>query len=393
MPDFDVILAGGGLSTGLIALKLRRANPALSIAVIEKGRRLGGNHTWSFHGSDITADDLAALQPMIRQSWTEQDVIFPALQRTLSTPYFTIVSDDFDTLMRERLGPGALSNQTVVEISSNAVVLSDGQQLRANCVIDGRGWRAELGRQLALAYQKFFGLEVELDRPHGLERPIIMDADVAQTDGYRFFYCLPLTPASLLIEDTYYSPSIDLNPAQASDEIHEYAHARGWSIARILREEAGQLPIVLSGAMPATDGDTNNPVVCGLAAGLFHPTTGYSLPDAMRLANMIAQHSNPTTDIIKPKVRDFSSRLWQQRKFYRLLNRLLFVAARGDEKRKIMERFYRFPQPLIERFYAARSTPIDKLRILSGKPPIPIVTAARAVSARSAARYVQNHVS
>jgi lycopene beta-cyclase len=38
----------------------------------------------------------------------------------------------------------------------------------------------------------------------------------------------------------------------------------------------------------------------------------------------------------------------------------------------VLERFYRLPQPLIERFYAGEATLADKARILAGKPPVPI---------------------
>ncbi|WP_363323310.1 hypothetical protein [uncultured Tateyamaria sp.] len=30
------------------------------------------------------------------------------------------------------------------------------------------------------------------------------------------------------------------------------------------------------------------------------------------------------------------------------------------------------PEALIERFYAGRLTPLDRLRIVTGKPPIPV---------------------
>ena len=59
-------------------------------------------------------------------------------------------------------------------------------------------------------------------------------------------------------------------------------------------------------------------------------------------------------------------------RFYRLLNRMLFKAARPGERHRVMEKFYTLPQPLIERFYAGRTTPFDMMRILSGKPPVPI---------------------
>jgi len=47
-----LVLAGGGLANGLIALRMREAHPDVPITVIEAGPVAGGNHTWSFHGGD-----------------------------------------------------------------------------------------------------------------------------------------------------------------------------------------------------------------------------------------------------------------------------------------------------------------------------------------------------
>ncbi len=76
-------------------------------------------------------------------------------------------------------------------------------------------------------------------------------------------------------------------------------------------------------------------------------------------------------------IRERSIRLWRERAFFRLLNRMLFRAARPDERYRVLERFYGLPEALIARFYAARLTPLDKLRLLSGKPPVPIGAALR----------------
>ena len=70
--------------------------------------------------------------------------------------------------------------------------------------------------------------------------------------------------------------------------------------------------------------------------------------------------------------------------YWRLLNRMLFIAAQPDKRREVMERFYRLREPLIERFYAGRSTWFDKARILTGKPPVAIVPALRCLPERSA---------
>jgi lycopene beta-cyclase len=61
---------------------------------------------------------------------------------------------------------------------------------------------------------------------------------------------------------------------------------------------------------------------------------------------------------------------------------MLFRAADPAERYRVLEHFYRLDPALIERFYAARSTMADKLRILSGRPPVPIGRALAAMWAR-----------
>ena len=50
----DLILVGGGLANGLIALRLKLLRPELKILLLEQGATLGGNHTWSFYQHDLT---------------------------------------------------------------------------------------------------------------------------------------------------------------------------------------------------------------------------------------------------------------------------------------------------------------------------------------------------
>jgi lycopene beta-cyclase len=59
---------------------------------------------------------------------------------------------------------------------------------------------------------------------------------------------------------------------------------------------------------------------------------------------------------------------------------MLFRAARPGERYRVLERFYGLPEALIARFYAARLTRFDKLRILTGKPPVPLAAALRCIA-------------
>ena len=79
-------------------------------------------------------------------------------------------------------------------------------------------------------------------------------------------------------------------------------------------------------------------------------------------------------------VRDMAATL----AFYRRLGRMLFGAGNPEERYKVFERFYRLPAPLIERFYAARSTRLDRARVLCGKPPVPVMGAVRALASDGA---------
>lgn len=386
--DFEIILAGGGLANGIIALSLAQRRPELRFAIIDAADRLGGEHTWSFHGSDLTEDGARLLQPLLHSSWAAQDVAFPRLSRTLSTSYHTLTSDTFHRHLASRLASDSLLlGRRIEKVATDHVVLDGGRTLTARCVIDGRGWQAEAAAHLALAYQKFVGLEIETLAPHGLRRPVIMDATVAQIDGYRFVYCLPYTETSLLVEDTYYSEDRDLDRGLLAERIHKYAASRGWQVRQVVREEQGVLPIVLAGTPEAFGLDDAAMPRVGLRGGLFHPTTGYSVPDAVRVAEAISQLPEVSSAAVARLVRDLSMQAWQDRGFYRLLNRLLFIAAAGDVRRDVMQRFYRLPRDLIERFYAGRTTTFDKVRILSGRPPVPLGRAVGALPVSAAWRF------
>ena len=79
----------------------------------------------------------------------------------------------------------------------------------------------------------------------------------------------------------------------------------------------------------------------------------------------------------------FADAQWREQRFFRMLNRMLFLAGQPDERFRVMQRFYGLDAGLIARFYAGQLKRADKLRILVGKPPVPVVEAARAVLKRT----------
>ncbi|WP_338770313.1 lycopene beta-cyclase CrtY [Massilia sp. METH4] len=370
MNTWDVILAGGGLANGLLAWRLRMRRPELRILLLESGNAIGGNHTWSFHDGDLDAAQQAWIAPLVGARWPGYDVIFPDYSRTLDSGYASIASGDFARVIEPALGPALRLGARIEDVTPTTVRLAGGEVLAARAVIDGRGIRAS--DCLALGYQTFLGQEVRLQAPHGLARPVIMDAGVAQQGGYRFVYLLPFAPDRLLIEDTHYVDTAAWEPARLRANIAAYAQARGWRIAEVLREEHGSLPIVLAGDVERYWDSLAGQPCTGLRAGLFHPTTGYSLPHAVRLADHIAGLPSLDAPALFAAIRHEARREWRGQRFFRLLNRMLFLAGEPENRWRVMQRFYRLPPGLVARFYAGRPTLADMARVLTGKPPVPV---------------------
>jgi lycopene beta-cyclase len=364
----DLILAGGGLSNSLIALALHQRRPDLNIRIIEAGSKIGGNKTWSFHNTDFAAKQLAFLSPLVVKSWDAQEVRFPKYTRKLATGYHSISSDRLHEVMVKTFGDKIAFNSTINNVTENSVTLADGRHLEAACVIDGRGLAN--ANEWQIGYQKFFGLEVELAEDCGLNHPIIMDATVEQIDGYRFVYTLPFEPRRILVEDTYYSSTGDLDVAALEQRVQAYLARQCWKPLRIIRREQGVLPIVHTADIKKLWATANATPRVGLRAFMFQPTTGYSLPDAVKLALAIAGLPEVKPDAVSACIRNTSFEAWQDRSYFRLLNRLMFIVAEPPQRLAIMQRFYTLSENLIRRFYACDLTIFDKARILIGKPPI-----------------------
>lgn len=378
----DVAIVGAGLAGGLIALALAARHPGLDVRLIDAATCVGGNHLWSFFDADVAPAHRWIVEPVVSHRWDGYDVVFPRHRRTIAMAYSSIESSRLDRAVRRALPAAALMlGRAAAAVTPTAVELADGDRIEARGVIDARG-TGDLSL-LELGWQKFVGRELTLAAPHGRDRPVVMDATVDQIDGYRFVYCLPFGPDRMFVEDTYYSDVPDLPRAALATRIGDYARAQGWRIAAAGREETGVLPVALGGDFDAYWRSTGAGVAkAGMRAGLFHPTTGYSLPDAIRTAATIADRRDFDGVALHTDTRAMARDTWEGRGFYRMLDRMLFRAAAPAERYRVLERFYRLDTRLVGRFYAGQSTVTDKARILAGKPPVPIGRAIRAIVGR-----------
>lgn len=376
----DLVIAGGGLAGGLTALAVNRQRPDMTVRLVEAGPELGGNHRWSWFASDLSPAGAALLDPVRKTQWDHgNSVIFPGHTRQLGTVYNSIASADFAAALHRELPQGAImTGRAITTLDARGVTLADGTRIDAQKVIDARGFVPS--RHLSGGWQVFMGRHLSTRQPHGLTRPIIMDASVEQLGGYRFVYVLPLGAHELFVEDTYYQDTPELDRAALSARIDIYCRQHGWD-GTILGFETGVLPVITGGDPARYLAAVRTPgVALAGARGLFsHPLTSYTLPFAVETALAVAADADLPGDQLAAKLEARSKAHWRATGFYRLLGTMLFGAAAPHERVRIFERFYRLSEPLIERFYTGRSTLADKARVLVGRPPVAVTRALGAL--------------
>ena len=391
----NMVILGAGLSGLLTAWRCLELNPKLKITLIDANSEIAGDHTWSFNLNDIDTELQKWVRPFIAHQWDAYDVKFPTRQRTLNITYCTGNSETLKSCVRPLIDSGRLSlklNSRVQDIGEDTVFLEGGEETHSALILDARGFEPNPERYLG--YQKFVGHVIRTEQPHGVERPIIMDATVPQLGGYRFVYCLPYSDTELLVEDTYYTDGADMKSQEVDARIRDYIESQlNITSYEVARRETGILPITI-----AIKPDVYAPMSIGIRGGYYHAVTGYSFPDAAKVADKLAHQilslvnggQKITNRNLQLAMQNMQREHYSAERFFRLLNRMLFRAAKPQERYMVLQRFYGLGEGLIERFYAGDLTWRDKVRILIGKPPVPVFKALQNLSESAFIRRERN---
>jgi lycopene beta-cyclase len=370
---FDHVIVGGGLQGCLLVHAIAFHQPAARVLLVERANGLCGNHTWSFHASDIPPSAEVWFNPLISQSWPSYLVAFPGLSRRVNIAYQTIASDDLREatlrLADEKAGDAGRGEFEVVcgepceIVSPTCVRIGETTLINCTAVLDCRGRAAAVEAPSGVGYQSFIGHEYETDRPWPVSEPTVMDVRADQACGFEFLYELPFGPQRVLLEYTRFSEEPSCSESRAEALIAARLREAGVTAASRLRSERGCLPMPYAsptGVKPVS-------VAGGYAGGWYHAATGYSMPLAVRFADLVAQVEPISIAAALSKAAANDS---LRRGFSRFLNRLLFCLVRPADRWKIFRRFYQvLSEEQISRFYAHRFTVADAARIVIGRPP------------------------
>ncbi|AHF04708.1 lycopene cyclase [Marichromatium purpuratum 984] len=361
--DADYILVGGGLQNALILLALAERRPQTRVMLFERDQRLGGNHTWSFQAMDLPPSSQDWASRLAEHHWPGYQLYFDKSSRWVEGQYSSLGSEHLERLVQEAAADNPnIQIHTGAEVSrveAHGIELADGRRLTAQVVVDARG-PEHAPRQRGGGYQKFVGLECQLARPAPMNAPILMDTRCRQHDGFRFQYILPFTAERVLIEDTYFSNSPDIDEQALSEDTLEEAKRFGLEIAQVIRTEVGVLPMPSRSTFAPSD---SGPINAGYAGGWFNPGTGYSLAAAARLADYLASVA-PETVFSDAGWKRLTRTMRTQSRFLAFLNLMMFGMFHGAWRNKLMERFYLVSDRAIHRFFAMEINPVDMWNIM-----------------------------
>ncbi|MFM7521737.1 MAG: lycopene beta-cyclase CrtY [Planctomycetota bacterium] len=372
--EFDYAIVGGGLQGCLVAHALAWHRPEATVLLVERAAAPCGNHTWSFHETDVAASARGWFDPLVVHRWPGYRVRFPGLSRRVGIPYASLTSDRLRAAtVALASGSGARPNGLVIRcgepseiVSATTVRLGSGADVTCRVILDCRG-RATLPGGGACGYQSFIGHEFETGGRWPASEPTVMDVPADQAEGFEFLYELPLGPDRVLLEYTRFHEQPGCDDGRANALIAGRLAESGVGAPRPVRTERGCLPMPYA---PAT-GSRGPWPAGGYAGGWYHAATGYSMPLAVRFAEIVAR-AHP--DRVAAEVAAAAATDRYRRGFARFLNRLLFCLVRAEDRWRIFHRFYGvLPEDRIARFYAHRFTCSDAARIVLGRPPLGLV--------------------
>lgn len=372
--NYDLIFIGGGLASLLAAFRIAQLKPTTTILIVESQQKLGGDHIWSFHLSDVPT----WLHALADVTWPRYEVRFPDFSKTVEMPYGSLKSE---TLANNVKKIATIRTATRVDSFTNSsITLSNNDTIYAKCVVDSRGLDAS---EVKFAgYQKFIGRVFEFKNPHSISSPVVFDASVNHTDGFRFFYVLPLSPSTLLVENTFYSNNPLLETETIQDEIERYLKTIVPESSTCTYEETGTLALPISWDFKK---NATKRLAIGLRGGFFNFVTGYSTPMAAQVADTLAKLDELNPGNVAKALDTLRNENEGQRRYELILNKLMFLGSNEKNRVNIFSRFYKMPVTTMERFYAGKLTTFDKARMLIEKPPIPISSAIKALLGKGVA--------
>jgi lycopene beta-cyclase len=261
--------------------------------------------------------------------------------------------------MIETLTPGQYRLGTrVVAVRDDALVLDGGEEIRAAGAIDARG-AANLS-QLDLGYEARLERRYRFAAPHGVDRPVLIDATANGGGGSAFMQVAPLDTYRLVVADISLAERSQPGEQAAARLDHSVA-LRGWRGGEVEDGAVVTKPLPRGGDFAAFWRIGGARVArLGLRGGFVHPVTGRTLADAARTAMLLTRQHDFSGAALHDLFEDEARRLWRGREYMRGLSRSL---ADSTDRTARLAALFALDPGLIVRFHADGLGMFERLKV------------------------------
>lgn len=378
-PEYDAVIAGGGLSGLSLAAHLATMGWRDRAVLVVDDPAKPAAACWAFWSAGP-----GLLDPAVSRTYRQVRVHAAGTSRVLPLGRYRYRLVRRPDLRRVVLG--LLANCPRFTVRRGRVASIEDGVDAAEAVVDGRSVRASWAFDSVTARPSdtrvdarlaFTGWEVRCARPaFDPWTPTLFDFRTPQEGGTRFVYVLPDDQHRALVELAEFVPRRVRPPAAAArrsalaEYLRDVLHGGNYEI---LRTESAVLPLC---AQPPTRA-AGRVLAIGARGGLVKASTGYAYQriqrDSTAIADSLARHGHPFD---RPAAR----------RRYRLLDGVLLDVLDRDPaqlEQAFARLFFGNPAERVLQFLDEDTDVRDELHLIASLPPAPYL---RAVAARAIRR-------
>ncbi len=364
---WDYILAGGGLSGLVLALKMQEKLGDFRALIIDQDSKKQDDRTWSYWTQN--ADQLPDIAC---QSWDKIMVYGREGEQHFDIApykYYTVRGKDFYDYAKAQLAPDDrftfLTDRILSLEEGEGIVHTEQAGAHQGEWVFKSYFRVEELPKLDsynTLYQQFKGQIIETEEPcFDPETATFMDFRAKNPgEGMRFNYVLPFSTTKAMVEYTAFSP--DLLP-EATYDLH-----LEWYLKKVLGIKKYSVSKSEFDVIPMTDYPFRHEaegrvVQIGTIAGFVKSSTGYCFTRTFEKLDRLAE------DLRKGK--DPRQSVLASPQHFRLFDSVLLDIMCNDRVPAdlIFTNLYsKIPTPLLFRFLDEKANPLDILRVMWACP-------------------------